>query len=161
MENLINKGLNFTILPFKFDITEVLVDFKKFARSTSWQEFWHGRDENPDNKIDIFKDKHKSNLPKNYHIPKGLQIFLNSIKSEILDPKNRNSSECNISPQETQALRELVRLQREKIITIKECDKGAGVIILDFKDYIDACEKHLNSQEQQPDGKAPNHTIIN
>ena len=35
---------------------------------------------------------------------------------------------------------------------MKECDKGAGVIILDFNHYIDACYKHLNSQQQQPDG---------
>ena len=31
MNKLINRGLNFTILPFKLDITEVLVDFKRFA----------------------------------------------------------------------------------------------------------------------------------
>ena len=29
---------------------------------------------------------------------------------------------------------------------IKPCDKGAGIIILNFDDYINACEDHLNSK---------------
>ena len=91
-------------------------------------------------------------MPKNYQVPKGLQTFLSSVKSEILDPKNRNSTECNISPEEEQALKELVRLQKERLITIKECDKGAGVMILNFTDYISACYEHLTSQQQQEDG---------
>ena len=154
MENVINRGLNFTILPFKLDITEVLVDFKNFARSMIWQEFWYGRNENyNDNPTeDIFKDKNKRNLPKNYQVPKGLQVFPNSVKSEILDPRNRNPTKCNIPPEEAQALKDLVRLQRERIITIKECDKGAGVIILDFNDYVNACYEHLKSEQKQPDG---------
>ena len=152
MDKLINKGLNFTILPFKLDITEVLVDFKRFARSTIWHEFWYGKEDNQDTINDIFRNKDKTNLPKNYQIPKGLQTFLNSVKSEILDPKNRNSTECNISPEEQQAIKELVRLQKERLITIKECDKGAGVMILNFTDYISACYEHLTSQQQQDDG---------
>ena len=147
MDKLINKGLNITILPRRLDITEVLVDYKKFARSVIWQEFWHGRDQNSDIdlKTPIFKNHNKKNLPKNYQVPKNLQIFLNSIKSEILDPRNRNSTNCNISPQETQALKEIIKLQKERIITIKECDKGAGVIVLDFNEYINDCLEHLTS----------------
>ena len=48
MDKLINRGLNFTILPFKLDITEVLVDFKRFARSTIWHKFWYGKEDNQD-----------------------------------------------------------------------------------------------------------------
>ena len=29
MVNLLNRGFNFTILPLKLDLTEVMVDFKK------------------------------------------------------------------------------------------------------------------------------------
>ena len=29
---------------------------------------------------------------------------------------------------------------------IKPCDKGSGIIILNFNDYLEACEKHLSSE---------------
>ena len=44
MERLLNKGLNFSILPKKMDLTQVYVDFKKFKRSAIWKEFWFGKD---------------------------------------------------------------------------------------------------------------------
>ena len=39
MEELLNMGLNFAILPLNLDITQVLVDFKKYERSLVWKEF--------------------------------------------------------------------------------------------------------------------------
>ena len=39
MENLLNRGLKFTILPLKLDITHKLVDFRRFERSAIWHEF--------------------------------------------------------------------------------------------------------------------------
>ena len=95
----------------------------------------------------IFKKK-KSNLPKNYKIPEGLKTFLNSVKSELMDPKNRNKVQCNITPEEIKALLGLIKLQKEQKIVIKKCDKGAGIIILDFKAYIEACYKHLKSKTE-------------
>ena len=44
MEKLLNRGLKFAILPLKLDMTQVLVDFKRYEKSVVWQEFWHGRD---------------------------------------------------------------------------------------------------------------------
>ena len=44
MENLLNHGLKFTILPLKLDITQTLVEFRRFERSTIWHEFWFQRD---------------------------------------------------------------------------------------------------------------------
>ena len=41
MEKVLNRGLNFCVLPLKLDLTQVLVDFKQFERTISWQEFWH------------------------------------------------------------------------------------------------------------------------
>ena len=40
-----------------------------------------------------------------------------------------------------------MKLQRDRKITIKPCDKGAGTIILDFEEYMKACESHLKSQQ--------------
>ena len=52
----------------------------------------------------------------------------------------------NLAPDEIEALNELIQLQKKKVITIKPCDKGAGIIILDFDAYIKSCNNHLSSQ---------------
>ena len=44
MSSLLNKGLNFSILPLKLDITQILVDFRKYERRVIWHEFWFGRE---------------------------------------------------------------------------------------------------------------------
>ena len=78
---------------FKLDITEVLVDLKKFFRAAIWQEYWHNREKDPVYKQPIFKS-HKSNLPKNHPTPSRLKVFLNSIRPEIMDPQNLNQEKC-------------------------------------------------------------------
>ena len=35
---------------------------------------------------------------------------------------------------------------------MKRCDKGAGIIILDFEEYKHACYAHLNSRQTHADG---------
>ena len=37
-------------------------------------------------------------------------------------------------------------MQKDRKIVIRECDKGAGVIILNFQDYLKACYEHLTSE---------------
>ena len=44
MDKLLNRGLNFSILPLKLDITQILVDYRKFERSVIWHEFWFARE---------------------------------------------------------------------------------------------------------------------
>ena len=50
----------------------------------------------------------------------------------------------------------MIRLQRERVITIKACDKGGGIIILDFNEYLRACYMHLGSKQTQADGSLQN-----
>ena len=147
IEKLINNGLNFSVLPNKLDITQVLVDYKRYERSTIWTEFWYGR-EQLDQNIPIFKQI-KSNLPKNYSVPEDLKIFLNSVKSEFMDHRNRNSVLCNLLPDELQALKQLQELQRDRKIVVKPCDKGAGVILMNFEDYLKSCYEHLTSLQSE------------
>ena len=64
MKTLLNRGFNYAILPFKLDLTQVLVDFKRFERSVIWHEYFHGYESDGDAKKKIFKTN-KSNLPKN------------------------------------------------------------------------------------------------
>ena len=56
---------------------------------------------------------------------------------------NRNNTKCNLPVDEMTALKELIKLQRDRIIMIKPCDKGAGILILDFDTYMQACYEHL------------------
>ena len=51
------------------------------------------------------------------------------------------------------ALKDLVKLQKERKIVIKQCDKGAGLIILNFEDYMTAANKHLKETMVDETGK--------
>ena len=73
------------------------------------------------------------------------------MKSELIDPKNRNKQMCNISKELLEALLHLIKLQRDRVIVIKRCDKGAGIIILDFDEYMRACHAHLNASIKAKD----------
>ena len=150
MEKLLNRGLNFAITPLNLNLTQVLVDFKRFERTMLWQEFWSDKPKT-EYKPPIFKKK-KTNMPTKHPTPLGLKIFLNATKSEISDPENRNKIRPNLPPDEIKALGELIKLQRDRVITIKPCDKGAGVIILDFDEYLKSCEKRLSLEQRQADG---------
>ena len=142
MKSLLGRALNFAVMPLKLDITEVLVDFNRFARAAIWHEYWHGREKDKDYKKPLFRSQ-KNNLPKNYQTPKGLKSYLDSVKSAIMDPRNRNKEDCNLPVEEVQALKELIKMQRDRVIIIKPCDKGAGILILDFKSYMKSCYEHL------------------
>ena len=146
MERLLNRGLNFSILPKKLDFTQVLTDFKKFERSAIWHEFWYGRHMDEEVRKEPIFPTHKTNMPKNYAVPEGLKVFLNSVKSELTDPRNRNKEECNLPVDEINALKQLIQLQKDRKIVIKACDKGAGIIILNFDTYMKACYDHLLSK---------------
>ena len=152
MENLLHRGLNFAILPFKLDLTQVLVDFRYFERTMIWKEFWFGRDGENTLGPQIFKKK-KSNLPKNYKTPNSLKTFLGAVKSELTDPENRNPAKCNLPPDEIKALKELINLQKEHEIFIKRCNKGSGIIVLDYNDYMSAARKHLGSNHELESGE--------
>ena len=152
MEKVLNRGLKFCIQPHKLDLTQLLVDFKSFERTMVWQEFWYGRKQEGEYNPPIFKTK-KDNLPKNHKTPKQLKCFLGAVRSEIMDPQNRNKVPTNLPPEELKALKELIELLKEKQIIIKPCDKGAGIIILDFDKYMEACNKHLTSLQGNEEGE--------
>ena len=87
MEKVLNPGLKFAITPLKLDITQVLTEFRMFERTMAWWEFWFSRKTEEAFKPFMFKAT-KSNFPRNHRDPKGLQNFLASEKSEIMDPNS-------------------------------------------------------------------------
>ena len=145
MVKVLNKGLKFAITPLKLDITQVLTEFRRFERTMVWWEFWYGKNTDQPYKPSIFKQK-KCNFPRNRRPPRGLTDYLAAVKSDLVDPKNRHQAKSNLTEGEKEALKELVKLQKQRIIVIRPCDKGAGIIILDFQEYIKACENHLGSK---------------
>ena len=65
-------------------------------------------------------------MRRNHRPHRGLQDYLAAVRSEIMDPKNRHTVKSNISEGEKEALKELVKLQKERKIVIRPCDKGRG-----------------------------------
>ena len=66
-----------------------------------------------------------------------------------MDHRNRNSVLYNLPPVELQELKQLQELQRDQKIVVKPCDKGAGVIIMNFEDYLKSCYEHLTSLQSE------------
>ena len=79
-------------------------------------------------------------------------MFCHAVKSEILDLENNNEIRLNLPTGELTALKKLISLQRNRVITIKPCDKGAGIIILKFESYMEFCLNKLSNQQLQENG---------
>ena len=65
------------------------------------------------------------------------------MKSELMDPKNRNKTQRNLPELDFEALKELVKIQEERKIVVKPCDKGAGIMIPNFEDYLNLLNTHI------------------
>ena len=49
----------------------------------------------------------------------------------------------NLTAEEIKAMTYLNELQKERRIVIKPCDKGSGIMIIKYEDYVNACKEHL------------------
>ena len=76
-----------------------------------------------------------------------------------MDHRNRNNVKCNLPQEEIQAIKDLIKLQKDKVIVIKPCDKGAGMIILDYPVYMRACYEHLAAEKTMGDGETKPYYI--
>ena len=63
MEQLLNSGLNYCVLPKNVDLTQILFDFARFKISALLREFWF-ESEQGTSEPQICKTD-KNNLPKN------------------------------------------------------------------------------------------------
>jgi hypothetical protein len=147
MEKVLNRGLNFCVTPPALNLTDILVDYKKFERKMKWKEFFHDQESNEEYIPPIFK-KEKTNMPKSSS--SELTAFIAGVKGELLGTK-ANRIHPNISQGEKDALKELIRLQKFRVITIKPADKGAGIVIVNFQDYMASALEHLSSRNLHSD----------
>ena len=55
MTKVLNRRLRLSVQPPSIDVTQVLVDYKKFERVMIWKEYWHNKDseESSDKKRNI------------------------------------------------------------------------------------------------------------
>ena len=88
MNTLLNQGFSFTVLPLKLDLTEVLVDFRRFERLAIWHEFFFGKEKDANYEVPIFK-RNKTNLSKNYTTPKEFKTFFGCHKIRNIGPKEQ------------------------------------------------------------------------
>jgi hypothetical protein len=147
MKNVLSKGLNFCVTPEQINLTELLVDLRKFERKMKWKEYFKDETEEEEWKQEIFP-KEKTNLPPKH--TKHLDTFLAGVKSELRGT-TLNKSTSNITKGEVEALSTLVKLQKDCQIVIKPCDKGAGILICDYPKYVEACNDHLKSETTNGD----------
>ena len=106
---LLNSGHNFEVLSNKLDITQILVDWKIFEHTMIWKEGLLNREDDNNTVKPVFKKK-KLNFPQNSTVPNGPKTYLESVKSEIRDPKNRRQAKSNLPKEETETLREVIKL---------------------------------------------------
>lgn len=43
METVLDRGLKYAVLPLRLDITQVLVDFRRYERTMVWKKLWNGK----------------------------------------------------------------------------------------------------------------------
>lgn len=153
---LLNRGLNFAIKGPAPTKSEIRTDCRMFNRRCLWKEkMW---DNNQDNYIPpIFKEE-KTSMPTG-PTPRYLTGFLNTVESNICNRHNWNTdllnpARRNITEQEYTALLNLQQLQHDQQIIIKPADKGSGIVILNYDDYVASCTEHLNLQQKQSDGSS-------
>ena len=65
MIKLLNRGLNFCVMPAKVNLSKLMSDFRKFERKMRWTEFFSEKKDDCTYDPPIFKIE-KQNLPKNH-----------------------------------------------------------------------------------------------
>ena len=57
MKKILNRGLKFSVLPLKMDLTQLLTEFRRHERTMVWKEFWYNSENDEAYEAPIFKEK--------------------------------------------------------------------------------------------------------
>ena len=153
MVSLLNRGLNFAVVPKTVNTTDVHAGFEKLERDMKWTETLFKEDD-LENDSSVYKKKpwrpSKTNLPKT--APSAdLSTFLSGSLTCVLG-SDLNKIHTNLPENEKRAMNEIVHLQKERIITLKPNDKTGGVSVLNTEDYIKSMDYLLHAKHTDSDG---------
>ena len=73
-----------------------------------------------------------------------MRKFVDSINYDIMDQSNMKHLSSKSIIEEQQDLNELIELHTVGILTLKQCYKGGGIIILINVAYLKSCYDHFN-----------------
>ena len=158
MENLLNRGLSFSIMPKKVNTTNIHAGFEKLSLSMQWKEKLTKLDE-PDQPNTTDDPKTKFSQPwiaaKTTFPPTApstdLSTFLNGSLACVLS-SDLNKAQTNLPQSEKIAMKQLIDLQKSREITIKPNDKTGGTSILNTEDYIKSMHGILDAKFMDGDG---------
>ena len=155
MTSLLNRGLNFAVMPKSINTTDIHAGFQKLGRSMKWREHLY-KDDDIDSSVvmsNYSKEpwrKAKLNLP-NSAPPADLNTFLNGSLNCVLG-SDLNKVQSNLPESEKRAMNELIQLQKSRVITLKPHDKCGGTAVLNTSDYIKSMDLILDSKFIDSDG---------
>ena len=159
MTSLLNKGLNFCLVPKRVNTTGILAGFDRMSRSMIWKERIFTDNDLEEEVLNSFISAPwkpiKTNLP-NKGPSSDLKTFLNGSLSCVLG-STLNRIHTNLPENERRAMFELIKLQKSRVITIKPNDKNGGTSILRTCDYIGNLEHLLNSKHIDKNGFEHNY----
>ena len=131
----------------------------QWERSQRWKEFWHRteqedatEDEEEEETASIFKNKtQKTNLPRRHSPPQDLTACLAATKYDVIG-SHIKKVQPNIPPDVRAAGRDLITLQKERVLVIKPTDKTGGVCLMDFGDYKASMDTKMEESFVDIDG---------
>jgi len=144
--DLIEKGSTFVPLPKTVNQTEVQAAILRFERKCAWKAALFNEDAEEEVYIPPLFPQTKSNMPKEAP-PKALQDAFTGIRTGILSSP-LNHVRDNLSPNQRNAINNLVKLRKEGHLVIQPMDKTGGLAVFDRKDYVEGLEKILTEKAQ-------------
>ena len=160
MESLLNKGLNYAIVPKTINTTQIIAGFERMGRTMNWMDKINKEKEsNEERELDLSLTDNFIKVPwkpTNIRQPQGtptadLTTFLNGSLSCVLG-SDLKKTHRNLPVNERAAMDKLVSLQKSRVITIKPMDKMGGVAILNTPEYISGMEQLLKAEFKDENG---------
>ena len=155
MKEVLNKGPSFVPDRPHTNLVDVSVGTAALKRNMRWDEFHQkkmrereeeGSDEGEEEEQEerILRDQiPKINLPRGHPPPRALQAFENANSFNLVSPNNLRKINPNFKPQLQSAVEDLVRLQREREIILKQTDKTGCWAIMPFESYDKSIKEKL------------------
>ena len=142
--SLLMKGPAFCPTPKDVNWQKTIDDLDKFDRRIRLAVFHHGR--NPDDNNHTVDERFPT-IPStsDWMLPKssfpGVELFLNNVKKDILEPKNLRKARDNLTREERSALGKLK--SSDNVFRIQ--DKGSRFVIISQNEYQDKMLGQLNN----------------